>query len=474
MTKAFVGAQIRRLREDRGLTQAALARQLDLSPSYLNQLERNQRPLTVPVLVRLSTVLGVDVQVFSEEDEGRLLADLQGALREAGVGEGVSLRDLKELVRTMPEVGRAVIALHQQARAGAERLEALAHTLGAPVEGLGPAPPPLPHEEVRDYFYERHNHIPELDEAGERLYADGLLALDTREEGLERLLADRHRIRVRVRDDITLGADVQRRFDPDAGVLALSRRLTPGQRLFQMATQLAFLEHGALIARLTEVPGLGSPEARALARIGLANYFAGAAILPYGPFLEAAEARRYDIDVLGEIFGVGFETVCHRLSTLQRPEARGVPFVFVRVDRAGNISKRQSATDFHFSRVGGSCPLWIVHDAFATPGRTLTQLARMPDGRRTLWVARTVIHQRGGFGQPEKVFALGLGCDLRHAPRLVYARGLDLNDPEAATPIGGGCKVCERTGCVQRAFPPLGRRVQADEGRSHTTPYAFT
>jgi len=205
--------------------------------------------------------------------------------------------------------------------------------------------------------------------------------------------------------------------------------------------------------------------------VGLANYFAGALILPYGDFLAAAEAQAYDIERLGRQFGVGFETICHRLSTLQRADARGVPFFFVRVDRAGNISKRQSATDFHFSRVGGSCPLWNVYEAFAQPGKVLTQVAQMPDGRSYLWVARTVGRPSAGYGAPGKTFAIGLGCDLRHAHRLIYSRGLDLADPATATPIGAGCKVCERPDCLQRAFPAIGKAILVDENSSTAMPY---
>ena len=200
--------------------------------------------------------------------------------------------------------------------------------------------------------------------------------------------------------------------------------------------------------------------------------FAGALLLPYGAFLGAAESLRYDIDQLARRFGVGFETVCHRLSTLQRPEAPGVPFFFIRVDRAGNISKRQSATHLHFSKTGGTCPLWNVYEAFAQPGRILPQLARMPDGRAYLWIARTVSHGQRGFGSPSKTFSIGLGCDARYAPRLVYAKGLDLKDPEVPTPIGMGCKVCERMACPQRAFPFVGRPLDVNENEGRFTPYA--
>jgi XRE family transcriptional regulator, fatty acid utilization regulator len=283
-------------------------------------------------------------------------------------------------------------------------------------------------------------------------------------------MAERHGVRIALdTDDSAEGT--HRRYDAPSKVLRLSPVLRPGQHAFQMATQLAFLEMDELLHRLVAAALFSSEEARALARIGLANYFAGALILPYAGFLRSAEMMRYDIERLSRQYGVGFETVCHRLSTLQRPESRGVPFFFVRVDRAGNISKRQSATDFHFSRVGGTCPLWNVYEAFAHPGQILTQLAQMPDGRTYLWVARTVSRGHGGYGAPGKTFSVGLGCDLRHASRLVYSKGLDLGDAQAATPIGAGCKICDREACPQRAFPPIGRVLAIDENRSRFAPY---
>jgi predicted transcriptional regulator len=180
---------------------------------------------------------------------------------------------------------------------------------------------------------------------------------------------------------------------------------------------------------------------------------------------------RYDIDLLSLKFEVGFETVCHRLSTLQRHGQRGIPFFFVRTDRAGNISKRQSATAFHFSRVGGSCPLWVIHEAFASPGRILTQVAKMPDGRTYLWVARTT-HSGGlGYLAPERNFAVGLGCDIGYADRMVYSHGIQTDDPATIVPIGAGCKVCDRPACSQRAFPQLGRSISVSENSSSHLPY---
>ena len=380
-------------------------------------------------------------------------------------GESVSLAELRELAANMPAVGRTLIALHRRYRETAERGDAMAAELGDQWIMGGRARHPF--EQVRDFFYARHNHVELLDEAAERIYREAELSPRTIHSGLAAWLRDRHAIEVVIEDSHL----AQRRFDEATRTLRLSASLTAGQQVFQMATQLAFVALDVEIGRLTDNAILLDDEARRLARIGLANYFAGALVLPYGTFLAAAETERYDIERLGDLFGVGFETICHRLSTLQRSGARGVPFFFVRVDRAGNISKRQSATDFHFSRVGGTCPLWNVYEAFARPGRITRQIAQMPDGRTYLWIARTVSSGGGSFGRPGKTFAIGLGCDLRHADRLTYSRGLDLTDPSAATPIGAGCKVCERPACPQRAFPPIGRSLAIDENTAAPVPY---
>ena len=313
---------------------------------------------------------------------------------------------------------------------------------------------PGTHDEVRDYFNQRHNHVAELDEAAEAIFADSGLAIGDVASRLALRLSTRHGVRLQIAstDDSELR---KRRYDAETRTLRLPDHLRPGQQAFQMAVQLAELEIGELLDALIANAKFTSDESRRLARIGLANYFAGALVMPYAAFLQSAEELAYDIERLSNRFGVGFEAVCHRLSTLQRPGMPGLPFFFVRVDRAGNVSKRHSAADFHFSRIGGTCPLWIVYEAFSQPERVLTQTAVMPDGRSYLWIARQVVSGPVGYGRPQKTFAIGLGCDLRHAHRLIYSRGLDLSDPEAATPIGTGCKVCERQRCPQRAAPSL-------------------
>lgn len=461
MSKTYAGARLRRLREERRLGQAELARMLEISPSYLNQMEHDSRPLTVPVLLRLTETFGVDPGFFAERDTARVIADLREALAEDITAARVSPSELGELAQRFPAVAGVLLDLGRRNAALTERLaEAAEGRTGG--SGGGPRPP---HEEIREFFYRRQNYLHETDLAAEELAAAIGIRPGEVLPALAARLAERHGVR------LAAEADRLHRYDPARRTLHLSARLRPGQQAFRMATQLALLEHGDGLSALASEDFEEGSAAWSLARIGIANHFAAALILPYRAFHAAAEEFRYDIERLGDHFGLGYETVCHRLSTLQRPRLRGVPFSFVRVDRAGNMSKRQSATGFHFSRAGGTCPLWNVYEAFAAPGRIHVQIAAMPDGQRYLWTARAVTRHRGGWGEPGKTFAIGLGCEIRHASRLVYSDGLDLDNAAAATPIGMGCRICERLECPQRAAPPLGRQLAIDEHSSTFVPY---
>jgi hypothetical protein len=481
--KLYAHAKLRRLRRAQGLNQVQMARALEISTAYLNQLEHSQRPLTAPVLLRIAEVFGVDPEFFSAADEERLAADLRAALGDEACGPSAPpTEEAAEVARDHPEVARALIALHQRYRETAERATVLAALTGSDQASSVLLPSAEPHDQVRDFFYAHHNHFAPLDEAAERTAAEiagaDAVGADSGSgarphpgraaDKVAARLAARHGIRT---VEAAPGGTDTRRFDPGTGLVFVSPYLSDGQRAFQLATQLALTEQAALLDALTAGQELTSPESAALARIGLADYFAGALLMPYTAFHAAAEELHYDIDLLQARFGVGFETICHRLSTLQRPGRRGVPFSFLRVDRAGNISKRQSATDFHFSRLGGTCPLWTVYEAFSTPGRILTQVAEMPDGKRYFWIARMVT--RGGVGHrsPRADFAVALGCELRHAHRLVYAQGVALDDPRAATPIGLGCRICERRDCAQRARPQAGGPLAIDPDRRTQVPY---
>ncbi len=474
--KLFVGPRVRRLREQQGWNQATLAQRLSVSLSYVSQIENNQRPVTAGVLLKLAETFGGDIGQFSEDQDKRLLTELDAALHDRTLRlDRLPTAALTRMVDQAPELVESFLKLYQRHhRLQEEHAQTidryygeLGSASGRPGEALTYVPP---HEEVRDYLNQRNNYLDELDRLAEQ-FACGLeLTPGIRAAAIAGLLRNKLRVEIVPAPN---QAGLLRHYDPARRRLTLPDGLNDAQQAFQLATQYALLAHGDAIEAEIVQSGFTDPATQALARQGLAHYFAGAVILPYGEFLQAARQLRYDIELLQLRFHVSFETVCHRLSTLQRPNARGVPFYFLRLDQAGNISKRQSATSFHFARHGGACPLWHVHEAFAQPGRILIQVTEMADGTQFFGIARTIERGNGGFRKRRKLFAVGLGCELAHARELVYADGLDLQRPSEVVPIGPGCRVCPRSDCVQRAFPPAGKSLLVDSDTESLVSYHF-
>jgi predicted transcriptional regulator/transcriptional regulator with XRE-family HTH domain len=470
--KLYAGPRLRRLREQKATTQVALARLLGVSASYLNQIENNQRPMTLPILLRVCALFNVEAASLAEDEEARLVADLREILGDPVFGGGqISTGQLRDAAAASPELLRRVIQLHQSHQKLRERMEAIGDSLG---HGPGPAiSSHLPYEEVRDYFHYSDNYVAPLDEAAERLVIEHDMAVGDMQADLVRHLARRHGVTVALSDDPD-GDAAMRRFDPVTRTLHVSSQLRGSSRAFHIAYQVALLDHQETIDDLVAAATFTSADARSICRVGLANYFAGAVLMPYTVFRAQAAALRHDVERLESRFGVSFEQVCHRLSTLQRPDARGIPFYFFRVDMAGNITKRHSATRFQFARFGGACPLWNVHQAFAQPGQILVQLAEMPDGVDYLCVARTVYKRGGDYLRPDRKFAVGFGCEAEHAASIVYSAGVDLRDRTAAVKIGVSCRICERANCEQRAFPPIGGTLTVDEFNRSFVPYEFS
>ncbi len=471
--KAMLGPKVRRLRRERGLTQAQMADQLGISASYLNLIEHNQRPVTVPLLLKLGQNFGVDLQAFAEDEESRLVAGLREVFADTLFdGSDIKNQDLKELAAVAPTLGQAVVTLYRAFREQREDLQNLGERLADRDKLNLVHNAQFPLEEVRDFFHAHHNHFPEIEAVAEALWAEANPERGDLYRGLVDWLLKEQGVRVKIMPADVMGYAV-RRFDRHGRRILVSEMLAPSGRNFQLAAQIALLRHRELINGIVDAANLSGDEARRLARIGLTNYFAGAVLMPYDRFLEGAKRERYDIDVLRRRFDASFEQVCHRLTTLQRPGARGVPFFLIRVDSAGNVSKRFSGAGFHFARFGGGCPRWIVYEAFRTPGKIHTQLAQMPDGTAYFSIARTAVKAGGGYRSPPQQFAMALGCDVAHAGQIVYADGIDLEHTEAATPIGVNCRLCPRSDCSQRAFPPLNHRLIVDENLRGVTPFLF-
>ena len=463
--RLFAGSRLRQLRERKGLRQAELARRMEISAAYLSQLEHDDRPLTPRLLERVAQLFPLDWQDLETDKADRLMLELREALADPMFGEALPADMLARLATQQPAFAERFALLHRAYRQTSQRLEMVDEA----ISNDNPRGRRLAWEEVRDWFHLSNNYIDELDRSAEEL------AMAISGEGgplnlamLERHLAQSHGVTLAASDSPFL-----RDFDAGERVLQIDTGQPHTGRQFQLAYQIASLCFRDMIEAVAEGADIGSQTARDLLRVGLANYAAGALLMPYRIFREAARTCRHDIDRLCKTFGTSFEQTCHRLSTLQRQGARGLPFFFCRVDMAGNITKRHSATRLQFARFGGACPLWIVHEAVAIPDRILIQLAETPDGARYVSMAKGLVKPSGSFDRIPRRYAVALGCEVEFAGDFIYADGLDLVSGRAATPIGVSCRICPRGDCDHRAHPPSDQVIAIDPNRRGVVPYAL-
>lgn len=454
-----MGARIRALRRRSGIGQASLARTLGISASYLNLMENGRRPIPAPMLFSLAAALQVDVNAFSVDEGTSLHQELLAALGEPIFDEvEVKAVDVADLVQHHPAMAAAMALLWRRYRSSQETVEKLASLVTGAAGAVDASR--LPSEEVNDLIQRNLNHFPEVEAAAEEIWARHGLSVPVMFEALERVLRVDHGVEVRIVQDAPGG--VIRRFDPETKVLSLWEAAPPRSWHFQMAHQIGLLRLSEAFERVGADPQLTTDESRSMCRMVLANYFAGALLMPYRPFLEAARSARYDVEILGHRFRTSFEQVCHRLTCMRRPGNEGLRFHFVKSDTAGNISKRFSGSGIEFARFGGGCPRWNVSMAFQTPGRIRTQVSEMPDGTKYFCIARTVEKRLGGYRAAEVHYAIGVGCRLEDARELVYTDGIDLSK-ERLVSIGTHCRVCDRLDCEQRAFPSIRHRLELDE-----------
>lgn len=470
-----LGAKIRRLRRDQGKTQAQLATQLGVSASYLNLIEHNHRKVTVDLLLKLSELFSLDLRELAESDEGQLMADVMAVLSEDLFDElDLTNVDVRELVNTTPNAARALLLLHDAYRKTTEDAQSLATQLteeeGGDAVTLGAVLPPA--DQVSDFIQANNNFFPDLEMDADRVRREIGIVGTQSNDALTDYLRTAHNVQVQVVDP-RLGSTFQRRFDPVSRTLLISPRVEMASRKFQIAHQVGLLSAGPVIDMLLMEGRIRDGQARHLGRIALANYFAAALLMPYGEFLEAARTVRYDIELLQHQYGVSFEQAAQRLTTLNDPENKGIPLHFLRVDIAGNISKRFSLSGLPIPRHGGACSRWNVYTAFMNPGVIQAQASYLPDGTGFFCIARTVRKGGIGHGVQRSIFSIGLGAAIVQAPEMVYADGVDLENRDAAGQIGVHCRICDRMDCGQRAFPPVHQRFRVDENVRGLSPYVY-
>ncbi|HNN55256.1 MAG TPA: short-chain fatty acyl-CoA regulator family protein, partial [Novosphingobium sp.] len=361
--------------------------------------------------------------------------------------------EIADLATSFPGVSEALLRLYG---AYTREQRALAERRDTPDEND-------PVAEARRFVARERNYFHALDTRAEELAAEIARAGSAAE-----WLKARSGARVRyLPPDVLMGA--MRRYDRHNEQLLIDDTLDGASRAFQVATHIAYTALRKEIAAATASQSFATPTAAALVRRALASYGAAAILMPYDRFARAVEARAYDVEALSRQFSTSFEQVAHRLTTLNKPGMLRVPFFFIRVDPAGNVSKRLDGAGFPFAAHGGGCPLWSVHSVFRTPGEIVTQMLELPDGQRFFSIARTVRAGGGSIERPAVTRAIALACSAEHADKLAYARqGL----PEP-TPIGVTCRLCNRPACTARSAPPVGREILADDYRRDAAPFGF-
>ncbi len=456
----YLGPRLRRMRRELGLTQQAMADDLGISPSYVALLERNQRPITADLLVRLARSYRFDVADFASDGSADYARRLAGLLRDPIFADiDLPALEVEDLATSFPGISEALLRLH-----GAYTREqaALAALRDAPDSAANSDPV----AEARRFMAARRNYFHGID-----LRAEELAVEVARAGSMVEWLRANQGLKVRfLPPDVMMQA--VRRHDRHNSQLLIDDTLDSAGRAFQIAVHVAYTALRREIDAAVAEESFASETAGSLVRRALATYGAAAMLMPYDRFARAVETRAYDIEALSRQFGTSFEQVAHRLTTLSKPGMLRIPFFFIRVDPAGNISKRLDGAGFPFAAHGGGCSLWSVHTVFDSPGEIVTQLLELPDGQRFYSIARTAISGGGSWGRPRVKWAIALACAAEHAPQLAYARNLDPRNA-AATPIGVTCRLCSRAACLARAAPPVGRGILPDDSRRNQAPFTF-
>lgn len=458
-----IGGRIKRLRRQRQLNQADLAAALGISASYLNLIEHNRRKVTVPLLFAISGYFGVEPAELVDTDEGRLLGDLMEAFGDDLFADSdVTNLDIRDLAQANPAAARAMLRLYDRYRA----------VIGGstPQRPVADTPPfHLATEIISDFLQANANHFPALEEAAERIRADIDNSGDSFESAVRTYLFNVFGLQTQL-GSLPHGLACRRDSAPHR--IVVSDLVSPQSAAFLLAQQVALLSAGSEIDAVIAAADLPEGDAPALARNVLASYVAAALVMPYAPFLKACRDHRYDIDRIGRRFGASFEQVCHRMTTLQRRGAAGIPLHLVRTDIAGNISKRFSLSGIHIPRHSGACPRWNIYSAFLAPDRINMQLSQMPDGQRYFCIARALTKGDYRYNAPRRYVSIGLGCAIHHAKDMVYSEGIDLHNEHQIVPVGVGCRVCPRLECSHRAHPPADHRFRLDDNIRAESLYA--
>ena len=443
-----------------------MARRLGVSAAYINLLENNQRSLSVKILMELTEAYGVDWRNLVNDSETNNLADLRSIMRDPIFsGDLPDLQELRAANDHAPKLVERFLQLYQHHGKLRENMRNV--TAGASMVDMIVK---SPETAIYDFFRDHSNHFGELETVADAARAAVGGRQDDVYGNLKSHLKNAFGIEVEVLSIEEL-PDTLRFFDRQASRLLLSEALDQINRNFQLAHVLALVSCAHLLDDLAKSAGIPSEVGYERCRVELANYFAAAFLMPYDKILEVARETKYDIDRIATSFGVSFEQASQRLTTLQRKGAQGVPFFFLRIDKSGNVTKRFNATAFTLAEQGGACPVWNIHSAFASPGRTVPQFVELPDAGQFFTISRTTDRPVVSRHMQDRRLVVTLGCERTHVPEIGYASPFNLEDSANIAKIGINCHICPRQACSERAHEPLHVNLPVDANRRGSTRY---
>ena len=455
-----IGPKIKAFRRQLGLQANKLSEQLGISPSYLNLIESGKRKIDGDLLLKVCEELKIELSDLTNKSDLNLANNLSELLGDE-LFEDLDILgpEVQDLVNTNPKIARALIKLGDNYKQkGQEIVSKVENISGKIIDGRKAS---FPGEVVSDFLQENKNYFSKLEKFAEDIF--NRIQINNRATYMALCDFLKTEYGVKVKDVLPEdGKPFSKIYYKSRKELHLSDYVALETKKLYAAAQIA--QEGAMVIIENYLLAFKFPseESKKLTKVALLNYCGAAILMPYKLFHQECMKQKYDLELLQNTFACTFEQIAHRVTCLQDPKLPGIPFHFLRVDVAGNISKRFSLSGIEIPRYGGACPRWNVYSAFSRPGVIQAAVSKMSNGEKYVCIARTVEKGVGRYGKKKSILSIGLGCQAKYAKDFVYTENLDLNDKKTEIPIGVSCRTCDRLDCSQRAFPPLHKKFDVD------------
>ena len=455
-----IGPKIKAFRRQVGLQANKLAEQVGISPSYLNLIEGGKRKIDGDLIIKICKELRIELSDLTSKADINLENSITELLGDEIFDDlDIVGPEVKDLVNTNPKIAKALVKLGDNfKRKDHDIINRVENISGKIIDSRKAS---FPGEVVSDFLQENKNYFPKLEEFANNIFAK--IQLNNRATYMALCDFLKKEYKISVKDVVPKeGKSFSKIFDKEKKELWLSDYVALETKKLYAAAQIA--HEGAISEINNYLSKFSFPteESKKLTQVALLNYCGAAILMPYADFHRECIKQKYDLELLQNTFATTFEQIAHRVTSLQDPKLPGIPFHFLRVDIAGNISKRFSLSGIEIPRYGGACPRWNVYSAFTRPGKIQAAVSKMSNGEKYVCIARTVEKGVGRFGENKSILSIGLGCEAKYAKDFVYTENLNINDKKTEIPIGVSCRTCDRLDCSQRAFPPLHKKFDVD------------